>query len=147
MSQSTPRAEADVQAPLTFIVPQDSKPSFQSAAFTGGLPKIFFETEDRTVTIRDMRPLTGKLSLDRQGFELRRHETAVDDLYDDAAIEDVYEAELETLLKEATGADRVAVFDHRSSAGYPFCSFCSCFSSKDGRRKSAAISSGLRTSR
>jgi hypothetical protein len=112
MSQSNPRAEAEVRAPLTFIVPQDSKPYFQSAALTGGDPKVFFETENRMVTIRDMRPLAGSLSLDRQGFELHRHETAVDDLYDDAAIEEVYEPELEALLKDVTGADRVAIFDH-----------------------------------
>ena len=112
MSHSNPRAETEVRAPLTFIVPQDSKPCFHSSALTGGLPKVFFETEDREVTIRDKRPLADSLSLDRQGFELRRHETAVDDLYDDAAVEAVYEAELEALLKEATGADRVAIFDH-----------------------------------
>ncbi len=112
MSQPNSRTEADVRAPLTFIVPQDSKPYFQSSALTGGQPKVFFETEDRTVTIRDMRPLADGLSLDRQGFELHHHETAVDDLYDDAAIEDVYEPEIEALLKAATGADRVVIFDH-----------------------------------
>ena len=112
MSQSNSHAEGEVRAPLTFIVPQDSKPYFQSSALTGGQPKVFFETEDRTVTIRDMRPLADGLSLDRQGFELRHHETAVDDLYDDAAIEDVYEPEIEALLKAATGADRVVIFDH-----------------------------------
>jgi hypothetical protein len=112
MSQSNSHGEGEVRAPLTFIVPQDSKPYFQSSALTGGQPKVFFETEDRTVTIRDMRPLADGLSLDRQGFELRHHETAVDDLYDDAAIEDVYEPEIEALLKAATGADRVVIFDH-----------------------------------
>ena len=105
-------AEAGVRAPLTFIVPQDGKPCFHSSALTGGLPKVFFETEDRTVTIRDMRPLADGLSLDRQGFELHHHETAVGDLYDDAAVEDVYEPEIEVLLKAATGADRVVIFDH-----------------------------------
>ncbi len=112
MSQPNSPAEAEIRAPLTFIVPQDSKPSFHSAALTGGLPKIFFETEDREVTIRDMRPLAGELSLDRHGFELRRHETAAGDLYDDTAIADIYEPEIEALLKAATGADRVAIFDH-----------------------------------
>ncbi len=44
MSQSNPRADDDVQASLTFIVPQDGKPCFHSSALTGGLPKVFFET-------------------------------------------------------------------------------------------------------
>ncbi len=110
MSQSNPGAE--VRAPLTFIVPQDTKPYFHSSALTGGLSKVFFETEERVVTIQDMRPLAERLSLDRQGFELHHHDTAVDDLYDDDAIEGVYRREIEALLKAATGADRVVVFDH-----------------------------------
>ncbi|MCH8997933.1 MAG: methyltransferase [Proteobacteria bacterium] len=97
---------------MTFIVPQDTKPCFHSSALTGGLPKVFFETEDRMVAIRDMRPLADGLSLDRHGFELRHHDTTVDDLYDDEAVEDVYRREIEALLKEATGADRIVVFDH-----------------------------------
>jgi hypothetical protein len=101
-----------VRAPLTFIVPQDSKPYFESSALTGGEAKVFFETEDHSVTIHDMRPLAGELSLDRQGFTLLTLPTAVTDLYDDAAVARDYEAEIIALLKDATGADRVVVFDY-----------------------------------
>lgn len=118
------RAAADdhfgaVRAPLTFIVPQDTKPSFHSSALTGGDPKIFFETEDREVTITDMRDIADELSLDREGFEWRRHATAVGDLYDDQAIADTYEPEIEVLLKQTTGADRVAIFDHTRRSDAP----------------------------
>lgn len=102
----------DIRASLTFIVPQDAKPSFHSSAVTGGEPKIFFETENHEVTVADMRAIADGLSLDREGFELRHHTTAVDDLYDDQAIERAYEPEIEALLKRATGADRVVIFDH-----------------------------------
>ncbi len=112
MNQSSPDAHGEVQAPLTFIVPQDTKPYFRSAALTGGLPEIHFETENRIVQIRDMRPLADNLSLDRQGFVLLRHETTVGDLYDDAAVERVYNDEIQSLLKDYTGADRVFIFDH-----------------------------------
>lgn len=105
-------AGGSVQARLTFAVPQDSKPYFESAALTGGAPKVFFETRDRMVTIHDMRPVAGAFSLDRQGFELRQHETMVGDLYDDRAVEELYDPEIEALLKAATGANRVAIFDH-----------------------------------
>lgn len=104
-------AFAGVEAALTFITPSDTKPVFQSSAFTGGAPRVFFETERHTVPIHDMRPIAGSLSLDREGFELRRHETAVDDLYDDAAVEGVYYKEIEALLRSALGASRVAIFD------------------------------------
>ena len=67
----------EVQAPLTFIVPQDTKPYFHSSALTGGEPKTFFRSEQRTVAIHDMRPLADELSLDRHGFELHRYPTAL----------------------------------------------------------------------
>ena len=102
----------DVRGALTFIVPQDTKPYFESAALTGGEPRVHFRTEVRRVDVRDMRQVADLLSLDRQGFLLVRHETAVDDLYDDEAVAGVYDRELEVLLTDVTGADRVAVFDH-----------------------------------
>lgn len=105
------QAADTVRATLTFIVPQDTKPYFHSSALTGGLSKVFFETEERTVTIRNMRPVAEGLSLDRQGFELHHHETAVADLHDDETVDQVYDREIEALLKEVTGADRVVVFD------------------------------------
>ena len=107
----TREAAWDVQAPLTFIVRQATKPYFHSSALTGGPPKIFFESEEHMAAIRDMRPMADSLSLERQGFQLRRHETAVDDLYDDEMVDEVYEREIQVLLKEAVGADRVVVFD------------------------------------
>ena len=110
-STGTPSAN-DVRGALTFIVPQDTKPCFESSALTGGEPRVHFKTETRRVDVRDMRQVADMLSLDREGFLLVRHETAVADLYDDEAIAGVYDRELETLLTEVTGADRVAVFDH-----------------------------------
>ena len=111
-SPSGPASTDDVHAALTFIVPQETKPRFESAALTGGEPRVHFRTEARRVDVRDMRRVAGLLSLDREGFLLVRHETAVDDLYDDEAIAGVYDRELRTLLTEVTGADRAAVFDH-----------------------------------
>jgi hypothetical protein len=114
-----PQIFAGVSAELTFITPSNTKPAFHSSAYTGGAPQVFFGTERHTVEIHDMRPLTGALSLDREGFELLRHETAVSDLYDDDAIENVYYPEVEALLRSVTGASRVVIFDatRRSDAG------------------------------
>ena len=102
----------DVRGALTFIVPQETKPYFESAALTGGEPRVHFRTEVRRVDVRDMRRVADLLSLDRHGFLLVRHQTEVDDLYDDEAVAGVYDRELQALLAEVTGADRVAVFDH-----------------------------------
>ena len=116
---STRRWSSDIEAPLNFIRPQETKPVFHSAALTGGKQKIFFEAETHTVAISDMRDIADTLSVDREGFELVRHATAVDDLYDDDAIKTAYEAEIEALLKERFGASKVVVFDvtRRSDGG------------------------------
>jgi hypothetical protein len=112
-------ASADVRAAWTFITPADTKPVFHSPAYTGGEPRLFFETERHTVDIRDVRPVAEALSLDHEGFELRRHVTAVADLYDDRAVEEVYYPEIEALLRSLTGASRVVIFDatRRSDGG------------------------------
>ena len=122
---ATPRAstiradQADVSAPLTFITPADAKPVFHSSAYTGGAPRVFFDIERHTVAIQDVRPLADALSLDHEGFELRRHASAVSDLYDDAAVEQVYYPEIEALLRNVIGATRVVIFDatRRSDGG------------------------------
>lgn len=116
---ATAERTADVRAALTFITPSDTKPAFHSAALTGGVPKVLFDTERHAVAIHDMRPLADAVSLDREGFELRRHRTAVSDLYNDDAIEHVYYPETEALLRAVTGAGRVVIFDatRRSDGG------------------------------
>ena len=108
-----------VEAPLCFIVPQAEKPVFQSAAYTGTVPKIFFEIENRKVTIADLRDKPAPAEFDREGFELLSSPTAVDDLNSDAAVEDAYYPEIKALLKERFGASDVVIFDatRRSDSG------------------------------
>ena len=100
-----------VRAALNFIVPQDTKPAFKSSRLTGGEPEVMFATEAHEVEIRDLRPRAGALSLDREGFVLRRHRTGVADLYDDDAVKQVYYPEIEALLRRELGASRVIIFD------------------------------------
>ena len=115
----SPDNAPNTQGALTFIVPQKEKPAFHSSALTGGDPKVLFDTEERTVDIADMRALPEAPSIDREGFELIRHETAVSELYDDDAIAGPYYQEIEDLLKQRFGASRVIIFDatRRSDGG------------------------------
>lgn len=66
----------------------------------------------RSMAIRDARVLQRQLSLDVQGFELCRHETAVSNFYDPAEVRAVYYPEIERLLKRATDATKVLAFEH-----------------------------------
>jgi hypothetical protein len=68
--------------------------------------------EQHQVAIRDARPLVGQLSLDKEGFVLLHHQTAVKNFYDEHEIASVYYPECERVIKEATGAARVVAFDH-----------------------------------
>jgi hypothetical protein len=71
------------------------------------------ETPDhRTVPIYDARAVADRLTLDRNGFEFHRHDTAVTDFLDSAQIENIYNPEIEKIVAAATGASRVLVFDH-----------------------------------
>jgi hypothetical protein len=104
---------------LTFIRPRDTKPVVYSSQLTGGDPQLFFEVEEHTVPIGDMRQIADTLSIDREGFELLRHKTAVEDLYDDDAVDTRYYPEIEALLRQRFDAGRVVIFDatRRSDGG------------------------------
>ena len=87
---------------LKFIAPQESKPYFESSAITGNVPKIYFNTEKRSINIKDIRSeiATEDFSLDKNGFEFLKHETKVKDLYDDKKVYTDYTQELEDFLSK-----------------------------------------------
>ncbi len=60
--------------------------------------------EARTVQIADGRHLAEHFSLDREGFELSRHATAVSDFLDDDEVRSIYYPEVERLVRDATRA-------------------------------------------
>ena len=68
--------------------------------------------EPRPVEMRDARQLDEPATLERMGFCLEEHPTAVRDFRDDTAVGEVYYEEVRELVKRASGASRVFVFDH-----------------------------------
>jgi len=77
-----------------------------------GQPRSNIVLDERAVPIVDARPLAGDLSLDVQGFELARHKSAVRDFWDEAQTLALGHPEAADLVKAATGASRVVVYDH-----------------------------------
>lgn len=65
--------------------------------------------DPRKVPIEDARSLASPPSLRREGFELVSHRSAVADFRDSAEVARVHPGEIERLLLEVTGADRVSV--------------------------------------
>jgi len=64
------------------------------------------------VAIHDARPLIGSLSLDVEGFLLKRCSSAVANFYDPEQVRSLFYPEVEQVVKEATGAARVLAFEH-----------------------------------
>src|SRR5260221_3090846 len=62
--------------------------------------------------IHDGRAIIERLSLDRQGFELRHHQTAVSNFYDADEVRAIYYPEVERLLTAATGPVKAVAFEH-----------------------------------
>ncbi|KAJ5498566.1 hypothetical protein LT330_004223 [Penicillium expansum] len=75
------------------------------------------ETYDRPVaplaaTIHDISGHELDYKLDSHGFQLYYHESQEKDFLDDEKIKREYYPETEQLLKDATGASRIFIFDH-----------------------------------
>jgi hypothetical protein len=58
-----------------------------------------------------------ELALDKNGFVLVEHRTAVRDFFDAEQLERVYYPEVEALVQRIAGASRVVVFDHTLRSG------------------------------
>ena len=101
-----------VQATLNYFAESSEKPVIYTYEPLPGTPRNTGKSEPHSLLIRNAR-LAEQLSLDRQGFQLVHHETAVQDFYDRSEVQEVYYSEVEQLLKKATGAEKVVVFDHQ----------------------------------
>ncbi|MBK17723.1 MAG: methyltransferase [Rhodospirillaceae bacterium] len=106
-----------IQATVSFVVDTGQKPVNIPSTPGGGESQHIGEYEDKTVIVRDARPLAAELSVDREGFALVPLETQVTDFYDNDQIENIYNPELVALLKKELGAKDVFVFDHTVRAG------------------------------
>ena len=73
--------------------------------------------EARKVNIGNARELAGELALDRNGFVLAEHRTAVKSFFDADELKSVYYPEVQELIKNVAGAARVMVFDHTLRSG------------------------------
>lgn len=103
-------------ATLTFLSPDEHRPVYR-ASQGGADAQLHLEGSFRktSVPILDGRQMPD-LSLEREGFVLVQHDSAVADFYDDEAVAVVYTPEVERLVQQATGAVRTHCFDHTRRA-------------------------------
>jgi hypothetical protein len=101
-----------VEGSFNYIGATTEKPATYLYKPTPDTPYRTWQAERHLMAVYDGRAVADRLSLDEQGFALVRHKSAVPDFYDDAKVKTIYYPEIERLMKEATGATRVLVFDH-----------------------------------
>jgi len=106
-------AENAIEASLNYIGETSEKPVYYAYEPPPGTLRQTARFIPQRVVVRDGRTLANDLSLDKQGFELKHHDTSVKDFYDPKEVRDVYFPEIERLLKQATGATKVVIFDHQ----------------------------------
>jgi hypothetical protein len=97
-----------VEAEVFYIEPSIARPSVRyGGAATGETAAIFTPQRVRINNAREFRP-----SLDRQGFALVPHTSAVRDYDNEDELLNVGRAEAAEIVRDATGASNVYVFDH-----------------------------------
>lgn len=99
-----------VEAELGYVIPGPGKPAV-AAGGSGERVEQNFAADPRRVRVANGW-LAPAATLDREGFALVRHETALADFADADAIERLYYPEMQALLRQETGAAEVVVFDH-----------------------------------
>ena len=107
-------ASFDVKATLNYTRNTGVRPVNYTFDPPAGVPRSSGEVDARTVTIRDARRERG-LWLDASGFELIGHRGSLRDFkafQDPEAIKAIDYPEVECVLKMATGAQKVVIFDH-----------------------------------
>lgn len=105
-------AASRVEASLNYLAPTSEKPVTYMYRTENGTPQRTYHNIKHAVTILNGRTLDERPALDREGFALVWHPTATVNFYDEAEVRAVYYPEVERLVKQATGATRVLVFDH-----------------------------------
>ena len=103
---------ATIEATLNYILDTGEMPVTYVATPGSSDVRSSSTPDPRRVTIHDGRPRADRFALDREGFRFVRHETKVNDFYDEDEVRRVYYPEMVALVKAESGASRVVVFDH-----------------------------------
>jgi hypothetical protein len=112
LQSSTIESLPTVEAELNYLTPTTERPRNYASNPPPGVPRSNTTAEPHTLPIHDLRPVAAAASLDEQGFAVVTRRSDVRDFHDEDEIRRIYYPETEALVKRATGADRVLIFDH-----------------------------------
>jgi hypothetical protein len=113
---NTPAARIEdlphVDASLNYLLPMAERPRNYTFDPPAGIPRSNSAHESRTVPIHDARVIASDISLDREGFAVLHQPSAVRDFWNEDEVRRVYYPEVQRVIAEATGANKVFIFDH-----------------------------------
>jgi hypothetical protein len=121
-------ARGDVCTSINYMKAMAQRPARYLCTPPPGMPELNWELESHPVQVSNVRLHLSSLSIETQGFTLRRAATAVANFYDHEQVRHTYYPEVERLVREVTGARRVLAFDDNVRNG-----------SKEERRKTGAF--------
>jgi hypothetical protein len=101
-----------IEATLNYLAPMTERPRTYTYDPPPGVARSNLVNQPWPTPIASMRGLETAFSLDREGFAVLRQPSVLRDYDDDEAVRRLYYPQAERLIAEATGADRVFVFDH-----------------------------------
>jgi hypothetical protein len=104
--------QTSVEAKLGFTRRADATLYTYAYDPPAGEPRTNVVVDERPTPIADARPLADRFSLDVQGFAFVRHKTAVRNFWDEAQTLALGHPEAAEIVRAATGAARVVVYDH-----------------------------------
>ena len=110
-----------LEAELNYMTPMGQRPRNYTDP-PQGVPASNISYDHHRVAIRDMRPIASSLKLDDIGFAVVSEASAFPADASEDEIKRLYYPQSEAILKHATGADRVHIFDHtlrRRVPGHP----------------------------
>jgi len=115
LTKSLPTRPPETEIEVEFVVPGGALYTYEYAAGAGAPPDSATFVPQH-VPVHDVRTLAAP-TLEANGLAFQRAPTAVADLYDVAAIERGYFPECAALIRNATGAREVIVYDHNVRRG------------------------------
>jgi hypothetical protein len=91
----------------------DGSPPMMDPTPTSGWVATNYVLIPTRVTIHDLRGKENTVDLDTNGFEIRKYDGHIHDVYNDhGEMQRCYDEEIVTVLKKRLGASRVIVFNH-----------------------------------
>jgi hypothetical protein len=108
-----------LEVELNYLAPTKERPRTYTYDPPTNVPRTTAVNVSFKVPLQDARPIASLLTLEKHGFSLLGHRSAVRNFYDDEEVKKVYYPETENLLKRLTGASRVFIFDHTTRRRVP----------------------------